>query len=101
MILTTAPFCFPALLTSHRWQKEAVCLLTSVVAPTGVWGWHWKLCHTQGLGLGHKKKPEASSTQGVLGHRSLRKLLRGEGFFLSFCDRQICLYLIKQASSLL
>ena len=33
---------------------------------------------------------------GLWGFRSLRKLPRVEGFLLSFCNRQICLYIVKQ-----
>lgn len=49
-------------------------------------------------GLATKRSQKSASRKGSLGSRSLRKLPRVEGLPLSFCNRQICWYILKQPS---
>lgn len=52
--------------------------------------------HTLVLGAWPQRTQKSASRKGLWGFRSLRKLPRVEGFLLSFCNRQICLYIVKQ-----
>ena len=54
--------------------------------------------HTLVLGAWPQRTQKSASRKGLLGFRSLRKLPRVEGLLLSLCNRQICLYIVKQPS---